>query len=129
MLIALGPGKPNIVALRVTGHVTVTDFARAAAEIDAAPVLYDTVNLYAEIEDLKGFRLEAFVKELASGVIRMKELSRFEKIAVVADRALIPDMPGPEANRLPGLEIRTFPLGEKDEALRWVSSQAPDRLF
>ncbi len=122
LLVTLLSGTPSIVAFLVEGPVTAADVERISVMIESALARSETVNLFAEIEDLKGFTPEAVLKDLTYGLKKLKDLSRFGKVALVTDQDWVRRVVVAEAKLFPGVEIKTFPSGEKRQALAWVRS-------
>lgn len=122
MLDLLPSPCPDVVAFRVSGKVTAEDVELAWASIDAALDEGETIGLYAEIVDLGSFTLDGLVKDLAMGLKQIGEWGRFARYAVVSDARWLRAVADVEGKLLPGIEIRTYTLDEKDAAMAWLTA-------
>ncbi len=122
MLDLLPSPGPDVVAFRVSGKVTKADVELAWASVHAALDDAQTIGLYAEIVDLGGFTIDGLAEDVARALKEIGQWRRFARYAVVTDAGWLRTLAEAEGKLLPGIEIRTYPLDEKDHAMAWLSA-------
>ena len=121
MLELLPAPAPHVVAFRVGGTLQGPAVARVFDALEDALAEHATVNLYAEIVDLRGLSLEAALKDTVASLKLLPRLGRIGRYAVVANQAWIRTAASLEGRLHPGLTVRAFGLEEAEEALAWVT--------
>ena len=117
------PG-PDVVALRAGGTLTADDIDRAWASLDAALDEAQSVGVYLEIVGLEGVTLAGIVRDIATGLQNLKDLPRFERVAVVTDSGWIQKAAKLEDLLIPGIDVRAFSPEEEAAAMAWLSAHA-----
>jgi hypothetical protein len=114
----------NVLALRISGHVTREDYQNVVIPaVDAALKRGQKLNVYCQVNsDFAGLELAALWDDLKVGLGNFR---RWERIAVVTDIAWIGNALNVFGFLKPG-QVRVFPTGEADQARAWiVSADAP----
>jgi len=122
MLDLLPSPGPDVVAFRVSGKVSKADVELAWASLDAALDEAETIGLYAEIVDLGGFTIDGLVEDVAHALKEIGQWRRFARYAVVTDAGWLRTLADVEGKLLPGIEIRTYAMDQKDDAMAWLSA-------
>ena len=115
---------PHVVAFRVGGVIGKEEITRVFDAIEDALATHETVDLYAEIVDLKGASLQALLKDVVAGLKLLPRLNRFGRYAVVTDAQWLKSVVGFEDKLIPGLDMRTFALDDAEAAEVWVTGAA-----
>ncbi|MDX1420520.1 MAG: STAS/SEC14 domain-containing protein [Rubricoccaceae bacterium] len=124
MVELLPPPAPHVVAFRVGGTLDARAIERVVGAVEDALAEHATVDLYAEVVDLRGATLHAVLKDVVEGLKLLPRLKRFARYAVVTDAAWLKTVAGLEDKLIPGLAIRTFGLAEAEAAQAWVAGGA-----
>jgi SpoIIAA-like len=114
-------GAPaGVLAFRVVGEVSAADYARVLAPAVAAAVAaHGGVRFVCELgPEFAGVSAGAAWEDLKSGA---GPLARWERCAVVTDRALLAAAVRAVGVLLPGA-VRVFPPGERTRALAWAAA-------
>lgn len=116
MLQILGFTKDNIIATRAEDNLTETDIQKIHPLIHNIVNRGQKVRWYLEMENLSGWKFNAFWKDLK---MDMSHADDYEKIAMVGDKKWhdwIAQFMKPFTNA----EIKYFDLKEKEEAKEWI---------
>ena len=106
------------IALKMDGHLSVEDIDRVVAEIE--PQLQETrekVRIFVEIDSFTGVSPLAFFKDLW---FALRHWHQFEREAVVSDLKWVEQWTRFFGKFVPGIEVRHFPMAQRDDALSWV---------
>ncbi len=118
------PAAAHVVAMRVSGRIDTDDIERGIAAVDEALAHQDRIALFVEIA-MSGMSPGALARDLGYGLRHLRELHRFARMAVVTEQDWVRRIVQIQGRVLPQIEIRTFALGERDEALTWVAQPIP----
>jgi hypothetical protein len=110
-------GAHHVVGLRIEGKITADDFQTAVAELEGRLKAHDQVRVYAEIGEISGMTLEAFIKDLKYSLRHFRDV---EREAVVTDSAWIEKLVDLGGALFPSIETRHFTPERRDDALRWI---------
>lgn len=110
----------QLVAYRVEGSVTEEDFERVASALEDRMESGEPVRLYAEIASLKGMTMDALASNLAFGAKHATDIGKLDRAAVVAREDWIRTLVGIEDTVLPNVEMKAFPMQDKDRAMAWA---------
>lgn len=119
MIELLAAGTDNVVGYRIRGKIDADDFDRIAAFIEQQLKTHDKLRVFAEIDSIEGMSLEAFLKDLK---FSFKNYNRFEKAAVITNKDWLRKIVEIEDKLFPGIEMKFFPIAEKEEAMEWIAS-------
>jgi hypothetical protein len=117
MIELMSIGSDEVIAYRIKGRVETDEFERIAGFIEEKLKTHNKLRAYAEIEDLEGMSLEAFLKDLKFG---LKNHNRFDKAVVVTDKQWIRKVVRIEEKLFPWIEMKYFPFAEKQQAVDWI---------
>lgn len=109
--------EDHIVGLCIDGKVDNETFDRVLAEIEDRLTRHERIRIYVELVSLGGIGLEALFKDMKFGLGNWR---RFEREAVVSDRAWVHKIASLTDRLMPSVEVKAFPLEEKSAALAWV---------
>ncbi len=113
----------GILAFRVNGKITKTEIDRCEEKMQKIKRQHPTLKMYAEIQKLEGYEVDAFFKDLK---ISLKNMGDFERAAVLSDKAWIEKFAGLVDNLLP-MNVRAFELAENEKAKKWLIGETPSR--
>ena len=117
------PGDPGIVAMRLTGRLQYQDIQRAYRKMEEALAAAETVHVYAEIAEFKGFDLDILIKSISIERTLLDRLDRFGRVAVVSDQGWIRGLARIESAILPKITYRIFGSNQREAALAWVEGR------
>ena len=108
----------KVIGMSIDGKIEAGDIELIASLCEEKFNKADKLSIYVEMESFKGLSIEAFFKDLKFAI---KNFSKFDKKAVVTDKAWMQKL-GNFSDKLFGsIEIKVFPFEEKEEAMNWVS--------
>ncbi len=120
LMIALIPmNADHVVGLRIRGKIEVSDFDEVVGLLDEKFKHHDKLQIYAEIESIGGMSLEAFFKDIQYS---LRNFRRFDKEAVVSDKAWLKAFVSVADKLFPSIEARHFSFDERSEAQAWIGS-------
>jgi hypothetical protein len=117
------PAQDGVIAMRAKGLLDAADIERGIAAVDEALKTHARLAIYAEV-NITGMTPRALLKDIAYGISNLSELRRFWRVAVVTDQHWIRWIARAENAVFP-VEIRVFPLAEREAAMSWVSERVP----
>lgn len=126
-MIEVLPAPSHVVALRISGTLTGSDFDKAIEAIEGTLARHDRIGALVDLSEFKDATLEAAVKDTRYDLSKVFQLHRFPREAVVSDKQWVHTFAGIASPLLPFVEIRAFKSSDLDAALGWVSGviQAP----
>ncbi len=107
----------NIIGFRFSGKFEDEDFEMVTELMEKRLEDHDKLRVYAEVESFKGIALMALLRDIA---FSLKHFRDFEKEAVISDNEWIGKLARMGDKIIPTIEVRHFPLKEKEEALEWL---------
>jgi len=112
--------EENIIGLRLSGAIDDEGFDRMIERIRAVVKKHDKVRVYAEVEGFGWESIDVFFKNMQVKFELFKEMDKFEKEALVSDKSWIEAAAKIGDAMLPSMEIKYFPVAEKELALEWI---------
>ena len=112
----------KLIAYRVEGEVTGRDFDEVATALEQKLETADAVRVYAEIPTMEGITMEALVADLAFGAKHAGDIGKFERVAVVTREDWISKLAEIEGKALPNVDVKAFPVEERERAMAWALS-------
>ncbi len=109
--------EDHIVGFRIDVKVDNETFDLMLAEVDERLTRNDNLRMHVEVVSLGGIGLEALFKDMKFG---LGNWPRFEREAVVSDRAWVSKIVTVADRLMPSVEVRAFALEDKSAALAWV---------
>ena len=109
----------NVLALRISGHVTREDYQNVVIPaVDAARKREQKLNVYCQVQsDFAGLELAALWDDLKVG---LGNLRHWDRIAVVTDLAWIGNALKVFGFLKPG-HVQIFPLSDAEKARTWIT--------
>lgn len=122
MLKIISTDSERTIGFTITGHIKSEDLDLATTAIAQKLATHDNqahpkLRVYAKIDRLQGISFLALLKDLQ---FTLKHWQDFEKEAIVTDSKWWPRLTLIANKIVPGIEVKYFPLKEKDAAWRWV---------
>ena len=114
------PSPPAVIAIKVSHKVTGEDLDSIMDRVDDAMAASEKVQVFVETQSIDGVELSGLGSYAARAMPLFGKLSRFDRIAVVADQAWIRVATRLESAVLPHVSYRVYLPEERDEALAWV---------
>lgn len=111
----------RIVGFRMSGRVELEDLLPVLEQLDRLLAGQEPLRGYVEIGDVDGVSAEAMLKDLKYAVTHFRALTtRFEKLAVVSDKAWVRGLTRLESLFMPGTDERIFAEADVVEAQAWI---------
>ena len=107
----------NIIGFRLKGKLEEGEFDETIRIIEEKLKLHNKLRVYAEIEEFKGMSVNTFMKDIHYS---LRYWRNFDKEAVVSDKGWLKTWIGIAGSIGPGVEVRHFASGEKEEAREWI---------
>ena len=126
-MVEILPSPDHVVAIKISGTLTATDYDRIVAEVSAKLARHKRLGILVDMVDLDDFTLEAGWKDLRYSLSLLGELARFPREAVVSDKQWVRALARIADPLVPHVEIQVFGPGERDAALAWVADLPPER--
>jgi hypothetical protein len=114
----------DVIALKMDGKITDADLQLVMDRLEALLASHEKVHVFVETKSIDGIELSSLPGYAARAMPLLGKLSRFGRIAIVADQAWIRVGARIESALLPFISYRTFTPDERDEALAWVSGRS-----
>lgn len=125
-MIELIPGdRPHVLAMRASGQVDADDLQRVIDALEALKKTQPRISLYAELDEMRWMTFTAFLRDLGYGLTQLGDMDRYYRAAIVTDKPWMKHIARLENRVFRDLEVRTFPLRDKQAAWSWVEHQ-PD---
>jgi hypothetical protein len=119
MIELIETGSSKAIAIKVSGKIGKADIEKIIQEAKEKFSHHEKLGVYVELESFEGISFEALIQDVKFG---LPHITRFHKKAVVSRKEWLGKIAGISDRLFPGIEIRHFPLEQKEEALRWVKS-------
>ena len=110
----------DVIAVKISGTITGEDLDAIMDRTDAAMAGEGKVHVYAETQGIDGFQLSAMPHHMSRALPLFGKMSRFGRVAVVADQAWIRAGSRIESALIPGISYMVVGPEERDKALAWV---------
>lgn len=119
------PTHSDVIAITVSGKITGADLDAIMNRLDRAFEATDAsdgkVHVFVETQGIDGINISSLTSYAARAMPLFGKLSRFGRVAVVADQAWIRLGTRLESMVLPFISYRVFEPDGRDEALAWVT--------
>ena len=113
----------DVLALRISNKIAGADLDSIMDRLDLALKANEKIHVFVETSGIDGIELTSLPAYMARAMPLFGKLSRFGRVAVVADQAWIRLGARLESMVLPFISYRTFTPDQRDEALAWVEGQ------
>lgn len=111
----------DVIALKVSHKIAGADLDAIMDRLDGAMATHDKVHVFVETHAIDGIELSGLASYMGRAMPLFGKLSRFGRVAVVADQAWMRVGTRLESALLPNISYRTYMPEERDEALAWVT--------
>ena len=115
----------DVIALKVSHKIQGSDLDAIMDRLDRLMAQHDKVHVYVETQSIDGIELSGLPAYSARALPMLGKLTRFGRVAVVADQAWIRLATRLESMILPFISYRIFEPDQRDEALAWVEGRLP----
>lgn len=122
-MIELIDSADDVIALRVTCKITGTDLDAIMDRLDALMAAHEKVHVFVETHSIEGIEFSGLPSYMKRAMPLFGKLSRFGRVAVVADQAWVRVGTLLESALLPFISYQTFLPEERDTALAWVEGR------
>lgn len=107
----------NIIGFAIEGKISEGEIEAIGELMEEKLKTYDTIRMYAEIKDLKGYdSVSAFFDDMKYS---LKFWNKVEKAAIVADAKWIDNLTN-LADMVTKGDMKHFPMAEKILAMQWL---------
>jgi len=117
----------DVVAVKVSGKIGTGDLDSIMDRLDGVMARHDKVHVFVETHALDGVEISGLPSYIARAMPLFGKLSRFGRVAVVADQAWMRVGTRLESAILPNINYRTYMPEEREEALAWVAGSPVPR--
>lgn len=114
----------DVIAVIGEHKIIGADLDAVMDRLDAALANHDKVHVFVETHAIDGFELSGLASYVKRALPLFGKLSRFGRVAVVADQAWIRALTRLESAILPSITYRVFEPAQRAEALAWVKGAA-----
>lgn len=115
---------PGVMALTMSGKITGNDLTAIMDRLDEVMATEGKVHLFVETQSISGIEISSMPEYLSRAMPLFGKLSRFGRIAVVADQSWIRAGTRLESALLPNVSYRVYMPDEREDALAWVTGSA-----
>lgn len=110
----------DVLALKISGTITGEDLDAIMDRTDAIMARHDKIHVFVETHQIEGMQLSALPHHMGRAFPLFGKLSRFGRVAVVADQAWMRFGTRLESAMLPNISYRVYDPEEREEALEWA---------
>jgi hypothetical protein len=119
MIELIETGSTKAIGIRISGKIEKADMEKMIKQAEVKFAQNEKLGIYVELESFEGISFEALIQDLKFALPNIK---RFHKKAVVSRREWLGKIAEISDRVLPGIEIRHFPLAQKEDAMEWVKA-------
>lgn len=113
----------DVIALKVTDKITGPDLDAIMDRLDRVMARHDKTHVFVETYGIEGIELAGLPSYVARAMPLFGKLTRFGRVAVVADQAWLRIGTRIESALLPFISYKVFEPAQRDEALAWVEGE------
>ena len=110
----------DVIAVRVSHTISGSDLEMIMDRLDEVMANNGKVHVFVETRSIDGIEVSGLPSYIARAMPLFGKLSRFGRVAVVADQSWVRVGTRLESAMLPNISYRTYMPEERDEALSWV---------
>lgn len=114
------PSADDVIAVTITNEVASTDLEAVMDRLESRLQRHDKVHVFVETRGIDGIALSGLGGHIARAMPLLGQLTKFGRIAVVADQAWLRVGSRVESALLPFVSYRVFEPAQREEALAWV---------
>ncbi|GGF21972.1 STAS/SEC14 domain-containing protein [Hymenobacter cavernae] len=112
----------NLLTLIVAGTLTKADYNGVVPTLEQKVARWGKINVYLEVRSLDFMTLPALWQDIRQDV---KHYNDFNRVAVASDDNTLIKALAAASNLLAPMQVRHFPLAQKEEAVRWALGEEP----
>lgn len=120
------PTADDVIALRIAHKISGEDLAAIMERLEPMLQKHDKVHVFVETRSIDGIEIAGLGRYTARAMPLFGKLTKFGRVAVVADQAWIRFWTRVESALLPFISYRTFLPEESEAALNWVKGAGKD---
>lgn len=113
----------EVIAIRIAGKVTGADLDAVMDRLEGVMARHDKTHIFVEAYGIDGIELAGLSSYTARAMPLFGKLTRFGRVAVVADQAWLRVMTRIESALLPFISYKVFKPDQHDAALAWVEGK------
>jgi hypothetical protein len=111
----------NVIAMHLSGTLTTDDVHHYKTLIEEKLAAKERFGIYVEMTELEFIGTDAITEDIRVEFELLTHLGKFRRAAMVSDMKWPGTMARLLSPILPGLEIKTFDVGERAAAIQWAS--------
>ena len=115
----------DVLALRVSEKITGADLDAILDRLEQMMGEHEQIHVFVETRGIDAIELSSLGRYAMRAMPLFGKLSRFGRVAVVADQAWIRWGTRLESALLPFISYRTYLPAEREAALAWVEGRGP----
>lgn len=119
MITLLPTASDDLIALQIDGRIDDNAYEAVIEAIEERLDRHETLRVYVEVEDLGRISIETVLKDIRFG---LKHWDRFSKMAIVTDTRWLKTITDPVDSLFPPIDLRAFPLEEREAARTWLDT-------
>ena len=110
----------DVLAVKLTDTITGKDLDAVTDRVEEILAKHDKIHVYVETRGIEGLELAALPHHFNRTFPLFSKLSRFGRVAVVADQAWMRVTTRLESAVMPNIRYRVYEPDERDEALEFA---------
>ena len=114
----------DVIAIKITDKVTGPDLDAVMDRLDGVMARHDKTHVFVEAYGIDGIELAGLPSYFARAMPLFAKLTRFGRVAVVADQAWLRIGTRIESAVLPFISYKVFEPDQRDTALAWVEGKS-----
>ncbi len=119
MIELISTDSDKTIGFTITGKIEASDIDKVTQLIEAKLENQDKLRIYAEVNQMKGMSLAAFIKDLK---FSLKHFKDFEKEAIVSDGKWLQKLAALGSKLFSSIEVKHFSFADKAQALEWINN-------
>ncbi len=119
MLEIIDIGAENVLACKIDGKLELDDIERLKTRVGEILADHEKVRVYVEVESFDGISFSALWEDLKMSFGNLTKLSHK---AVVSDKKWKDNMAKIADKISPCIELKQYPLEDRDAAIEWIKS-------
>ena len=116
------PSADDVIAIKVADKLTSADLTSIMDRLDEIMASHEKVHVFVECYSIEGIELSGLGSYIGRAMPLMTKLSRFGRVAVVADQAWLRFATRLESAILPFIAYRVYEPDQRDEAFAWATA-------
>lgn len=121
----------GVIGVTVSGRIEKSDINAVIAAVQAAKRQSERLNFLVDLRGFAGFEIAALFEDIRRSLGELRDISRYDRIAIVTDKRWVEWMTRAEGKVLPSVSIRAFASNRFDDARLFamgetVEGQSPD---